>query len=287
MTFKLFYRLFLFFLLFNIFSQHSKAQLIKRITKLNSKVEETSGLLYFQNNLWTFNDSGGLPELYEIDSISGEITKTLTIKNAQNIDWEDITQNENFIFISDTGNNSGIRTDLTIYKIDKKQIYPDSSNQTIFAEKITLNYENQTDFNYTKNHNFDCEAITYNNNQLLLFSKNRGDNNCNLYQIPCEKGNYIAKKIYSFDSEGLICGAELSPNHKELILIGYTKKYISFLWIFSDFVGNDFFSGKRKKIVLEQDIQGEAVCYSVDNKVFISAEKTKICEAALYQLIRK
>ena len=54
------------------------------------RVKETSGLLFLDGKIMTHNDSGDAANLYEIDSLSGIIVRTISISNATNIDWEDM-----------------------------------------------------------------------------------------------------------------------------------------------------------------------------------------------------
>ncbi|NND15889.1 MAG: hypothetical protein HKN89_06150, partial [Eudoraea sp.] len=59
---------------------------------LPSEVWETSGLLFYNNELITHNDSGNEANLFVIDTLSRAISRTVVISNAQNIDWEDMAQ---------------------------------------------------------------------------------------------------------------------------------------------------------------------------------------------------
>ena len=124
--------------------------------ELPDDVFETSGLLFFNDQIVTHNDSGGAPVLFEIDTVSRQITRTVTITNATNMDWEALTQDEDYIYIGDFGNNVGIRQDLTIYRIAKED-YLD--NDTATAETIFFSYEDQTDFTDTGNSDWDAEAF--------------------------------------------------------------------------------------------------------------------------------
>ena len=78
--------------------------------ELPAEVIETSGLLFLNGKLITHNDSGDDSNLYEIDTITGNITRTVSVSNATNIDWEDIAQDDTYIYIGDFGNNNGTRT---------------------------------------------------------------------------------------------------------------------------------------------------------------------------------
>jgi len=74
---------------------------------LPSNIVESSGAIIFNNRLITHNDSGGENKLFEVDLTTQQVARTVTISNATNIDWEDITQDDTFIYIGDFGNNNG------------------------------------------------------------------------------------------------------------------------------------------------------------------------------------
>ena len=100
--------------LFSLLS--SSAQIALDLTNLQSPtLDESSGLLFYNNKIITHTDSGGKAELYEIDATMGKVTRTVNITNAENVDWEDIGQDGTHIYIGDIGNNSGNRTNLKIY----------------------------------------------------------------------------------------------------------------------------------------------------------------------------
>jgi hypothetical protein len=141
--------IFLFLLLICFGSIKSQITNFKEKFTLPNNVNETSGLLFFDGKIITHNDSGGEPNLYEIDSLTGSLLRTIAINNASNIDWEAITEDETHIYIGDIGNNSGNRQDLCIYKILKTDY---EKNTTVDAEKISFSYEDQTDFIQYKFH---------------------------------------------------------------------------------------------------------------------------------------
>ena len=71
--------LFTLFFFQTAFSQQAEIFKLKkyRIAVLNDSIQETSGLNFFDDKLYTFNDSGNPAELYEIDKNSGKILKVL------------------------------------------------------------------------------------------------------------------------------------------------------------------------------------------------------------------
>src|SRR5687768_2482689 len=78
-------------------------------------ISETSGLMFWDGLLWTHNDSGGDAVLFGLDTASGTLVRSVRILEATNVDWEDITRDEDYVYIADFGNNNGTRTDLKIY----------------------------------------------------------------------------------------------------------------------------------------------------------------------------
>lgn len=61
-------------------------------------------------------------ELYGFNLKTSHVEITLQIVNTANIDWEDIAQDNQHIYIAETGNNLGNRTDLKVLKIKKSDI---------------------------------------------------------------------------------------------------------------------------------------------------------------------
>jgi hypothetical protein len=244
---------------------------------LPSQVLETSGLLFLNGKLITHNDSGDNANLYEIDTITGNITRTISVTNATNIDWEDITQDDTYIYIGDIGNNNGTRTDLKIYRILKSDF---SSNTSITFESITFSYEDQTDFTSKPlNTNFDAEAISSYKDKLVIFTKNWVDNTVNAYTIPKTIGTHSAKKVSSYNSNGLITGSAYNALDDSFLLSGYTATLQPFLMYIKNNqpANDDFFSGTIERTDITSSIgQGSQIegITTIDNKkYFLSREQ--------------
>jgi len=73
----------------------------------NSLREVSAAESILQSNLiWTIQDSGNDSELLGLND-KGEIIKTITIDNVSNIDWEDLTSDQDGnLYIGDFGNNN-------------------------------------------------------------------------------------------------------------------------------------------------------------------------------------
>lgn len=262
------------------------SQDISKLSNLNDVVSETSGLIFFDNRLITHNDSGGMNALYELNVSNGNVSRTVTIQNASNVDWEDICTDDNYIYIGDFGNNSGNRTNLRIYKVLKSDYL---SSDTVNAEIIAFSYADQNDFSSAPNNtNFDAEALISFGNELYIFSKNWVDQRTNIYKVPKTAGTYSVQKTDDFDAEGLITGGTFNPGANKVILTGYSG-IRAFAIELTGFSGGKFSNGLIDKyslgIPLTESFQTEAVTYKDASNYYISAEKNALGNAALYSLV--
>lgn len=231
---------------------------------LDENSRETSGLLFWSNKLWTHNDDGDT-NLYALDPFSGEITQTIHLENVKNNDWESISQDENYIYIGDFGNNiTGNRTNLNILRIEKEALL--SGIQKL--DTIHFKYSDQLDFTPKKSNttDFDGEAFIVSNDSIYIFTKQWTSKQTNLYSLSKLPGNYTAKFKTKFKVNGLITDA-IFVDHK-LVLSGYSKKLKPFIYKFSDFQENDFFSGKSEKIKLKLPFHQVEGIASEDGKTF-------------------
>jgi hypothetical protein len=251
-------------------------QATRLLSPLPAEVSESSGLIFFDNMYWTLNDSGNPPCLYAIDANDGHLLHTVCLEGISNIDWEELTQDQNHLYIGDFGNNRGTRKDLRIYKINKNDISAGRNATISRFDTIMFSYANQANFaKRTQQHNFDCEAMIALNDSLFLFTKNWENQRTVLYALPAQGGNYQLQPLADFDAGGLITGAALSTDHHKLALIGYVD-YESFAWIFSGVQGSDFFSGLRVRINFPElvFVQTEAICFVSPDSVVFSCEES-------------
>ena len=252
---------------------------------LPEEVDETSGLIFFADGFWTLNDSGGESIIYKLDTLNGKVIQRIKLKGAHNIDWEELAQDDAFIYVGDIGNNSGNRDDLAIYIVNKSDI-PKTGDTEVDAEKIMYSY---IDFpgrvERKKDNNFDCEAMVASDNWLYLFSKNRGDNKSKLYRLPKIAGEYTAELLTTFNSSGLVTGADFNEDEQKLVLVGYTNnEWIPFLWVMFDFEGEDFFSGNKRRIDMLNmtATQTEAICYTHGKQGVLSSESNPLFIQTLF-----
>lgn len=253
---------------------------LNEIAILPDQVFETSGLAFFDNQLWTHNDAGNEDKIYQLDTMTGEVLNTVIIANSENTDWEDFAQDDTHLYLGDFGNNSGSRTDLSIYKFPKSQL----SSGIATAEVIEFSYADQTDFTVNNNNNdYDCEAFFFYNDSLHLFSKNWVDQKTRHYVIPALPGTYVAEVRETFEVQGLITGADISEDGV-VALLGYNLSGANFMWLCYDYLGTQFFSGNKRKISLGLAInnsQAEAIIFREGGYGYISSEQFASLDAKL------
>lgn len=210
-------------------------------------LDENSGIELVNNKIWTHNDGGNSNKIYRIDSISNSVLQTVTISNATNIDWEDITSSNDFIFIGDIGNNSGNRTNLRIYKIDKNSLT--DTTTVVTAEIINYSYSDQTSFvSALNNTNYDCEALLFYNDSLHLFSKDWVDKKTRHYVLPAVAGTYTAQLIETLNAGYLVTGAAIQDGGV-IALCGYDNTGVApvYLYMLYDYKNGLFFNGNKRR----------------------------------------
>jgi len=144
----------------------STSKLVLHTEYLDEIVLENSGLVWYRDKLWTINDSGGDPVLFSIDIRTGKCIQAIFIIGAINHDWEELAQDEDYIYIFDIGNNYGRRDELTIYKVLKDSI-PLSGNARINPEIIHYRYgDKEQNSGYFSRSPYDCEAAFVLNDSL-------------------------------------------------------------------------------------------------------------------------
>ncbi|CAA6826546.1 MAG: Unknown protein [uncultured Sulfurovum sp.] len=256
--------------------------------KLPNSIKETSGLIKLDGKLWTFNDSGGRATLYQIDERNGRIVKTINISNAKNKDWEDIAYDDNYVYIGDFGNNLGNRRDLRVYKIPRASL---RTQKSVRAEVIYFHYNDQKVFtSRSKQHNHDCEAMIAHNGKLYLFSKNWQNKQTSLYELSSQAGKQIAKRISTFNIQGMVTAASINQELDILLLTTYSPLLNVNVWAFTNYHGNNFFNANKKRLNFASPLQGqvEGITFTNNYSAYLSSEAFSkyifSFDASLYEL---
>ena len=239
--------------------------------ELSMVVEETSGLILWDGLLWTHNDNSDT-RLYGLDTATAEIAKTHILWKVENYEWEEISQDEDYIYLGDFGNNgSGNREDLHILRVEKNSL----KSGKPAMDTIWFTYSNQTDLSPSAPNqtDFDCEAFVVSSDSIYLFTKQWQSDNTPVYVLSKEPGAYVAQKKTTFAISGLVTGATYLEEKGLLVLCGYTGLLQPFLYLLYDYPGYQFFSGNKRRLNLSFPFhQVEGIATKDGLKYFISNE---------------
>ncbi len=245
---------------------------VSRTYILDSSVLETSGLILVDNQLLTHNDNSDI-QLYGLDTANGQIVQTLPLNQVSNQDWEEISQDSDYIYIGDFGNNvSGNRTNLHILKIAKNSLF----NANPLVDTIFFNYNNQTNFNNAgaNNTDFDCEAFIVSDDSIYLFTKQWISGNTAIYKLPKQAGTHTAELKTMLNIQGLITGATFIKNKKIIALCGYTGALQPFIFLIYELNNFNFELANKRKIFINLPFhQIEAIASEGANQFYLTNEK--------------
>ena len=255
----------------------NKVRVLSRSTAAYQEEQQTSGNSYpgkensgivksrtAEDLFWLHNDSGDEPKIYPIHA-NGEDYKItryagdlgVTIAGAINVDWEDITvDDQGNVIVSDLGNNRNDRRDLVFYVIPEPAA---SAGRSTYIKRYFVRYPEQTAFPAPKdNFNFDCEGVFTINNTIHCFSKNRSNQYSTLYRLDNPQNDELTTltAFETIDVGGQVVGADASQDGKRLVLITYKA-----IWLFERTdLDSSFFDGSVYYAPYEAD-QVEAVCF--------------------------
>ncbi|WP_164682717.1 T9SS type A sorting domain-containing protein [Cyclonatronum proteinivorum] len=211
-------------------------------------LEGTSGMIVWQNLFWSHNDGNDL-NIYGFTFDDPLDIQALELTGLTNNDWEELTQDEHYLYMGDIGNNYGSRTNLKIYKIEKQALL----RGEMVVEEIAYSYDDQTDFSPGGSliTDYDAEAFIVTDEFIYVFTKQWTSRQTSVYRMPNEAGTHVAENIATFDVEGLITGSVYLPEERLIALIGYNFPEVTtppFIWLLYDFQGDDFFGGNKRKL---------------------------------------
>jgi hypothetical protein len=238
---------------------------------LPASISETSGLIFWNGKLWTHNDDGDI-QLYAIDTANTAALEIFELTGTQNNDWEEISQDQNYIYVGDFGNNiNGNRTDLKILRIEKNSFLVGAP----IIDTINFSYSNQQDFSPTgaNNTDFDCEAFIVSTDSIYLFTKQWLANTSRVYSLPKNPGTHVAQFKTTLITDGLITGVHFNEANKIITMIGYSTVLQPFIYLLYDFPSTDFMSGNKRKISVSLPFyQTEGITAVSPTRFFISNE---------------
>lgn len=255
---------------------YSKPKVVGTIK--SPEITESSGLVNSRCNpsvFWTHNDSGGSEFIYAINE-KGEKLGTWKVTGAKNNDWEDIATIKDksgkcFLYLGDIGNNSGSKSQFTIYKVAEPKVSEadkksgkKNPNKTETAEAFKFSYPDEKP---------DAETLLVHpvtGEIYVLTKKTLGSSQ--VFKIGAKVENVGSVSVPAIPN-GFLTGGEISPDGKRIVLCDYFGAYeIQLPKNAKNF--DDIWKESVTKIDLGEREQGEAVCYSSDGKkIYATSEK--------------
>jgi hypothetical protein len=256
------------------------------LTPLDPALNETSALVVLNGEVWTLLDSDNPNALYRLDPATGAVLRTVTVSNASNVDWEELTADADWLYIGDFGNNFGSRTDLRVYRVPLTELL-DPTTTELLADTISFAYPLQTDFTpaYRAN-DWDLEAMVAVHDSLFLFSKNWVSNTSYLYTLPATPGHHLALRRDTLPADGLVTGATYDPANGAVALVGYSAStFRPFVWRLVGYPAHAFFQGTAERNALNVLMsQMEAIAWHGAGTVYLSNESNLLNRAHLWHM---
>lgn len=241
--------------------------------KLPKLLKEVSGIEYdaSRDAFWMLNDSGNQPFVYLVSG-KGKILREVPVK-AGNTDWEDISLgSDGSLYIGDFGNNYNNRKDLKILKIDTQELNQEAGEAAVI--ETGFSFPEQSEFPPKKKY-YDVEGFFEYKGFFYIFTKSRVKNKIGrtfLYKVPNQSGNFKAKRVSDFTTckkKGCwITGADISPDGEQVALVNHKSA-----WVFTNFVGDDFFSGDAKQFRFDHNSQKESITFKDKHTIYVADEE--------------
>ncbi|WP_158100526.1 SdiA-regulated domain-containing protein [Neiella marina] len=250
--------------------------------KLSAQVAETSGLACVGDSKYTINDSGNPAIIYQLDDQGQVITEVTAAIN--NRDWEALSFADGQLYIADIGNNHANRRNMVVY-----QLTLDSVRKGIAAEVSSTTFE-FADYDTfpvdSVHHDVDAEAMAFNQEQLIVFSKSWRTNVARAYRIDPNQTQQRLMPIATIDNlPGMITGAHYDAASKNYWVVGYNSKGLPKLTPFIAQLDDSF------NVVATKDLTGfgqvEAICMDKQRHLWLTQEQMLFKPALLIQMAPK
>jgi len=188
---------------------------------LDPDIRESSGIVASPRHpgvFWTMNDSGNAPVLFAVDA-SGRTLGTCRLREARNVDWEDIAADaDGRLYVADIGNNSRSRSVLTIYALPE----PDPTKVSTAAVTETFR------FRYPRaDGRFDAEAMFVRKGWAYVITKE--PLTARLYRVrlvPAASEVLEAEPLGRLPKARWITAADISPDGRRIAALSYTTLYV-------------------------------------------------------------
>lgn len=274
------------------------------LTEVSGMVKSRS----YPDTYWVVNDSGNDARLFAINRDGQTLIPTFSkfsyygeerergkdpwpgfrVLYTTNVDWEDMSVDDNYLYVADTGNNANNRRDLVIYALS--EIDPTASTQSASIKAMPVRYPEQGSFPPAGGeHYYDSEALFSADGKLYLVTKHRDSfgryqAGANLYRLDTQLTDRPNDLVLLDNNPDILAatGAELSPNGQRLAVISYED-----LWIFDRPASGDaWLSSTARRYPLDTRAvrQVETVIWDDDTTLILSNEQRDLFRIDLSEI---
>lgn len=285
-------------------------ELVPHARLTHAPLNEISGItrsISRDNLYWIHNDSGDEARIFAINGDGETVMPTFSkfshyggdpepgktpwegfrILFADNVDWEDITADDRYLYIADMGNNFNLRQDLAIYVVG--EIDPTASTQSAAIRRIPVRYPEQSGGLWGDLH-YDSESLFAADGHLYVITKHRRhplpffkpwQPGAWLYRLDSRSSEQVNDLVRIDHHESLTAAtaAELSPDGQRLAVLSYNA-----LWLFERPVqGDQWLSAPSQRIALNRSQlrQAEALTWEDDSNLIIINENRDLFKVSL------
>lgn len=257
------------------------------LAKVQSKeITEMSGIVRsgrFKDTYWVHNDSGDTARLFAIRGDGKSIGSQggISIRNATNIDWEDITREGDTLIVSDMGNNKNRRHNLGVYLVPEPD--PKTAKEAPASTFIPIAYPDQTDFPPKGAYEFDCEALFSLRGKLYFITKHRINSffpasTAKLYRLDTRDPLHtnVLTLVDRAELGGWVTSASVSPDGTRLAVLTHLPQQS--VWLFDVGGKDDHFLSKSpaRRILLKDMKQTEGICWDDNRTLRVTNEQGEI-----------
>lgn len=253
----------------------------KPFVTLDSKeISESSGIAasyLTPGDYFTHNDSGDTARFFKFDP-SGKVVATYSLAGVEATDWEDIASakvgEQPYLYIADIGDNQSKRERVEVYRL--KEPTGGSRDPSDF-DTYEITYPDGP-------HNAETLMVRPGSGDIYIVTKtDKGPSEVFKLAKPTKSGKYTPVKIgeLSFGSavpgSKLITAGDISPDSKHIVIRTY--------WAGYEFEAptkfDDWVNQKPIQFSTPSEMQGEAICYSLDGRQLLTSSEGTPCKISV------
>jgi hypothetical protein len=250
----------------------------------DDRIGEASGIAMSRVNPGIFyvqNDGGDTARVFAIDK-AGKTAAVISVTNATNADWEDIAVGYDkdckpTLYIGDLGGNNSGTNEYTVYAIPDARIEAGDTARNISVEAQILR------FKYPDGaHDAETLMADWKGRALYVVTKEFAPKASGVYRLdPVFNGTVqTAAKVGTMTFAdplpiypNMATGGDIAPDGSRMVVRTYQMAYE---WtIPKDKAPDDVLAQKPKSQMLMLERQGEAICYGLDGKTWLTTSEQR------------